>query len=258
MADVPLTLGSQTIPAPQLPASNSKSWQRPNCISSLSAHQPTRFIPLSSTALHWITELGRSSHIALEQTHREHRLQHLFYCSVTSPRAWRIPLLQVHGPLPSNSSTCYIDPSLRLLVQNRLNAYLHFFFSEGCACDVCNRPRITSQWHGSHCDYSPSAPAAPSLRQLVPSGSLIRCDPVQMYHHQSRCTVPLHPVCHIIYPGDYLVWALTWDLEIGRFTLRAGWMIEPHFAPLMGACAVGQSVVTSFHPVTGSFMCRLA
>jgi hypothetical protein len=33
------------------------------------------------------TELGRTSHIASERTHRERRLQHLFYCCVTSPRA---------------------------------------------------------------------------------------------------------------------------------------------------------------------------
>jgi hypothetical protein len=32
------------------------------------------------------TEHGRSSHIASERTHREHRLHHLFYCCVTSPR----------------------------------------------------------------------------------------------------------------------------------------------------------------------------
>jgi hypothetical protein len=29
------------------------------------------------------------------------------------------------------------------------------------------------------------------------------------------------------------------------------WAIEPHFVALMVACAVGQPVVTSFHPVTG-------
>jgi hypothetical protein len=38
-------------------------------------------------------------------------------------------------------------------------------------------------WHG---DSSPTATAAPSLRPLVPSSSLIRCQPVQVcYHHHS-------------------------------------------------------------------------
>jgi hypothetical protein len=36
------------------------------------------------------------------RTHRERRLQHLFYCCVTSQRTWRVPLLRVYGPLPSN------------------------------------------------------------------------------------------------------------------------------------------------------------
>jgi hypothetical protein len=38
--------------------------------------------------------------------------------------------------------------------------------------------------------YSPTVPAAPSLRPLVPSGYLIRCKPVQVYHH--------HPPFHIM------------------------------------------------------------
>jgi hypothetical protein len=36
---------------------------------------------------------------------------------------------------------------------------------------------------GSHCDCSPTAPAAPFLRSLIPSTSLIRRKPVQVYHH---------------------------------------------------------------------------
>jgi hypothetical protein len=41
---------------------------------------------LNCTALTRLTEHGRSSHIASERTHREHRLHHLFYFCVTSPR----------------------------------------------------------------------------------------------------------------------------------------------------------------------------
>jgi hypothetical protein len=36
------------------------------------------------------------------RTHTERRLQHLFYCCLTSQRTWRIPLLRVYGPLPRN------------------------------------------------------------------------------------------------------------------------------------------------------------
>jgi hypothetical protein len=61
--------------------------------------------------------------------------------------------------------------------------YCHFFFSEGCAHDVCDRSHLLSLWLISHSDYSPTAPAAPSLRGLITSGSLIRCKPVQVYYH---------------------------------------------------------------------------
>jgi hypothetical protein len=35
-------------------------------------------------------------------------------------------------------------------------------FPEGCACDVCDRPRLPFPWLGSLVDYSPTAPAGPS------------------------------------------------------------------------------------------------
>jgi hypothetical protein len=38
-------------------------------------------------------------------------------------------------------------------------------------------------WLSSHSDYSPTAPAAPFLRPCMPSGSLIRCQSVQVYPH---------------------------------------------------------------------------
>jgi hypothetical protein len=57
---------------------------------------------INCTALtHW-TELGQSSHIVSERTHRERRLHHLFYCCATSPLTWHVTLLCVYGPLPSN------------------------------------------------------------------------------------------------------------------------------------------------------------
>jgi hypothetical protein len=74
--------------------------QSPNC-------SPIHFTPLYSTALQSLTQLGQSSHMALQQNHREHHLQHLFYCCVISPHMWHILLLRVYGPLPSNGTTCY-------------------------------------------------------------------------------------------------------------------------------------------------------
>jgi hypothetical protein len=102
----PLLWVSWTIPVPQLPASNSSSSQQLNCIIHLTAYSPTN--SLHSTVLNWTelnsTQLDWSSHIVLEQTHKEHCLQHLFYCCVTSPQMWRVPQLRVYGPLPSNRS----------------------------------------------------------------------------------------------------------------------------------------------------------
>jgi hypothetical protein len=77
----------------------------------------------------------------------------------------------VYGPLYSRRLTT--DLYARL-------AYRNFIFSEGCACDICGRPRLPTPWLSSHGDYTPTAP---SLRPLVPSGSLIKCQAVQVYHH---------------------------------------------------------------------------
>jgi hypothetical protein len=85
--------------------------------------------------------------------------------------------------LPSNESACKFAPSLQLLVPNSLRAFHHLFFFEGCACNVCDWPLLPSPWLGSHGYYSATAPTAPSVRALVPSGSLIRCDLAQVHHH---------------------------------------------------------------------------
>jgi hypothetical protein len=52
---------------------------------------------LNCTALTCWTEHGRSSHIALEWTHGEHRLHHLFYCCVTSPCMHMLRALHSNG-----------------------------------------------------------------------------------------------------------------------------------------------------------------
>jgi hypothetical protein len=63
--------------------------------------------------------------------------------------------------------TCYIAPFLRL-IPNNLQVYSHFLFSVGCACDICDRPRLPSPWLGSHGHYSPTAPAAPPFKAACP------------------------------------------------------------------------------------------
>jgi hypothetical protein len=72
--------------------------------------------------------------------------------------------------LTNNGSTCHI-------------VCCHFSFPEGFACDVCDRSCFPSPWLSSHGDYSPTAPVVHSLRQLIPSSSLMRCQVVQVYHH---------------------------------------------------------------------------
>jgi hypothetical protein len=82
----------------------------------------------------------------------------------------------VSWSLPSNGSIHHTAPYLRLSVPSSLKAYCHFYFSEGCAS-------LPSPWLGFHCDYPLTAPTAHSLRPLVLSGSMIRCQSVQVYRH---------------------------------------------------------------------------
>jgi hypothetical protein len=53
--------------------------------------------------------------------------------------------LLISWSLPSNGSTYHIASALRLFVLDSLQAYRHFFFSEGCACDVCDRLHLPSR-----------------------------------------------------------------------------------------------------------------
>lgn len=81
--------------------------------------------------------------------------------------------------------------------------------------------------------------------------SLIRRELVQVYHHHLFSRVPLNPACHIIYPGEYLVW--------GSPTRIRAWVTSPScglgdtatYCALLVAHRVGQAAVPSFHLVTG-------
>lgn len=80
----------------------------------------------------------------------------------------------------SKGLSCHIAPSLKLFILRSTQAYCHF--SECCVRDVCDCSRFPSPWLSSHGD-SLTAPTSPSLRLLIPSGSMTGYKPVQVYHH---------------------------------------------------------------------------
>jgi hypothetical protein len=93
----------------------------------------------------------------------------------------------------------------------------------------------------------PNYSAAPSLRLLTTSDSLIMCKPVQMYCHLSWSRVPLETVHHITYLRDYPEWAhnlnelhtsqitaTTAHIKFSQFAMSspvvAWWWIPPMFS----------------------------
>jgi hypothetical protein len=153
-ADIPLPLGSQTVPVPQLSASHSHSSQRLNCSKQLTSFH--------CTPLHSLTQLGWSNDIALERICKKTQLPTMLVARVPLPsngssgdpylRSCCLAMVVVtfvSRSLPSNGSMWHIAPSLRLFVPNSLQVYHHFFFSEGCVCDVCDRSCLPSLWLGS-------------------------------------------------------------------------------------------------------------
>jgi hypothetical protein len=135
---------------------------------------------------------------------------------------------------------------LRLFILNQLQAYHDFFLF-----DVCEWSCLLSLWLGSSIHSSPTAPIAASLRRLTPNGSPITWHLIQMYHHNPRSRVLFDRVCHIVYPRGYPVQSLLRGLKLGRFPLHAAWAIQPYIVTSVVAHAIGQSLIKSFHPVTG-------
>jgi hypothetical protein len=129
MADVPLTLASQTIRVPQLPASNSNGSQGLNLSSSLTnslSHQTTtslHFTSLHSTALHSLIVPLITHRHRLHRKHRSFVAAPIVVCAAIGvdhteniafqPVHWRMLeiccLAQVMftESLVSNGSTCY-------------------------------------------------------------------------------------------------------------------------------------------------------
>lgn len=67
---------------------------------------------------------------------------------------------------------------LKVFVPNSLQVNHHFFFSDDCACNICDQSEPSFPWLGFSWFFSPTAHTALSLRLHVPSGSLIDLVPV--------------------------------------------------------------------------------
>jgi hypothetical protein len=148
--------------------------------------------------------------------HRKHGIQQFpYWCAWTLCRG----NLFVSRSLPSKASTRYIAPSFRLFGLNSLPAYRRSFFSEGCACGVCDRFRLPSAWLDFHGDYFPITPAAPSLNPLISSSFFTSCQSVHVYyHHRSFIrwgkTTYSGPCCYI--SCSYYVCNLIFRFREGR------------------------------------------
>jgi hypothetical protein len=93
-----------------------------------------------------------------------------------------IPLF-ISRSLPGNRSTHYIAPSLRLFVPNGLQHTTISSFLMAVLVMYVISLTFLLLWLGFHGDYCPTAPAAPFLKPLVTSSSLIRCQLVQVDPH---------------------------------------------------------------------------
>jgi hypothetical protein len=94
--DVPLTLGFQTIPVPQLPASNSSTSQGLNRSSPLTLSLTTQLTPL-----HWLSLIAlliTSRH----RSHRKHRSSVPIQLLLSGPHRKHHSSVAVCRPLPSN------------------------------------------------------------------------------------------------------------------------------------------------------------
>jgi hypothetical protein len=112
MADVPLTLGSRTIPVSQLPASNSNSTQSLNRRSPLTHSLINQLAPLNSPELNLVSRMIQPQNGP--HRNRKHRFQHYFQCCTGFCLAMAIVLLFGSQSLSSNGTICNIAPSLRL------------------------------------------------------------------------------------------------------------------------------------------------
>jgi hypothetical protein len=149
-ADVPY------YPQPQLPASNSNISQRlylsssdtdevTNNFSSLTPLNGLNFLTALPVTSRHPPHIKRRSSVAVSNCCRGYTFANRYLVAT-------VVYLLISRSLPSNGSTCHVAPFLRLVVSISIHAQRHLFFSEGCACDVCDLPRIPFTWLSSHGD----------------------------------------------------------------------------------------------------------
>jgi hypothetical protein len=100
----------------------------------------------------------------------------------------------VSRSLPSNWSMRYIASYQHTTISSFLRAVL---------VELCDQSHLPSPQLSSCRDYSWAAPAAASLRPLIPSSSLIRCQWVQVYYHHpssSQCRHKFREWSVLLYP----------------------------------------------------------
>jgi hypothetical protein len=119
--------------------------------------------------------------LATNGPHRKHHLQQVC-CCITQ---------LLHGPRREHLPSSLVR--VRNLLPNNGRLHSHYLATTLHATYVVPRAVLLTSVIGlvSEGDYCPTAP---SLRPLIPSGSLIRCEPVQVYHHQPYSRVPFRSV----------------------------------------------------------------
>jgi hypothetical protein len=79
----------------------------------------------------------------------------------------------------------HIAPSLRLFIPNDLQAYCNLFFSEGCACNVCDRFHLPSCGSGFPWCLLSNRSCCSTFKGM---GSLTRQQSVQVFHYHPTFT----------------------------------------------------------------------
>jgi hypothetical protein len=142
-------------------------------------------------------------------------MEHSFYCCVLD-RVCRAVAWQRVGQIR------YIALSLSLLVQSSLT--VSFFLGFLLRVTSSSSPLLIFLFPG---DYSPTATTVPSLRLLVPSTSLIRCQPVQVYYIILDLGFLWIPYTTSLMQVTILYGPSHENRNLA-ISPRAGWAIEPH------------------------------
>jgi hypothetical protein len=127
------------------------------------------------------------------------QLPFLVFCCCAYALPWKcdplsrnVSLLRFHNYSPQPS--CHIAPSILLLTPNSLSKYYRCLFFDVSARDIL-------QWLNPSCSYHClSASRSPSSRTLVPGGSLVRWQLIQMYHFPFLLSL-MRVACTLTFPA---------------------------------------------------------